>query len=776
MNLKNLMPVLGLTLVGGVALAGETSLWYNQPASKWMEALPLGNGRIGAMVYGGIGEERIALNEISMWSGRPDSTSNDLCGRGNLEAMRAAYFAGDPEKANEIGTEHLTGRMTTFGTHLPLGDLVINMEHPTGQIANYRRQLDLTDATASVTYSIGGVDYKREYITDYPDDVMAIRFTASKPGAITATFALDLLRKADISVTGSGLECTGTVDFPLHGPGGVDFIGGVHIDNEGGEISVTDNGYAVKGADALTVLVDIRTDYKDKDYKKLCRTTLRKASDLGWAKLTGNHKADYSALYDRMDVDFGESVNNHLPTDTRLRLLCSGTPDPGFDALFFQYGRYMLIASSRDHGLRLCSNLQGIWNDNRACNMPWTCDYHLDVNIEQNYWASNRVNLSECNKPLFDYIGLLAEHGSETARKMYGSRGWVAHTVANAWGYTAPGWGVTWGMNVTGGAWMATHLWSHYLYTRDNDYLRLTAYPLLKSCAEFFVDYMAQDPHTGYLLTGPSISPENGYISAKGNHLALDMMPTIDRTMVYEIYNACIEGSKILGVDKKFRTQLEKDIRKLPPLRIGDDGQLDEWYNGARRADPSHRHSSHLLGLFPLNHISVTHTPDLAEASLKGLNIQTSDPNWEDTEWSTANMLCYHARLHDGDAAHGWLQNLFKVFTRDNLMTVSPAGVAMAEEDIFSFDATEASVAGMCEMLLQSHDGFLHFLPALPATWKTGKVSGLCAEGGLTVDLAWEDGVLKSAVVHASDDCTFRVKDRKAPVKLKKGESWQYQI
>ncbi|MDE7115663.1 MAG: glycoside hydrolase N-terminal domain-containing protein [Muribaculaceae bacterium] len=756
--------------------ASETMVWYGQPASKWMQALPLGNGRIGAMVYGGIGEDRIALNEISMWSGRHDPTSNDLCGKDSLAAMREAFFKGDHELGNQIGERNLTGRMTTFGTHVPLGDLTVRMSHPAGQTGNYSRRLDLENAVATVSYTCGDVTYTREYITDYPDDIMAVRFTASRPGCITATFGLDLLRDADVAVTADGLECAGTVDFPLHGPGGVNFIGGVSVSNEGGSVSQGDRTFAVTGADAVTVYIDIRTDYKHSDYKERCRNTLAKGKAAGWDRLLSSHLSDYTSLFGRMDIDLGKSLNSSLPTDTRLALVNSGSADPGFDALFFQYGRYMLIASSRDHGLDLCSNLQGIWNDNRACNMPWTCDYHLDVNIQQNYWASNRTNLAECNKPLFDYIGLLARHGSETARKMYGSGGWVAHTVANAWGYTAPGWGVSWGMNVTGGAWIATHLWSHYLYTRDDEYLRTTGYPLLKSTAEFFVDYMTPDPNTGYLVTGPSISPENGYISPKGNQLSLDMMPTVDRTLVYEIYTACIESSKILGVDKKFRARLEKDIKKLPPLKIGKDGQLDEWYSGVRRADPSHRHSSHLLGLFPMNHISVTHTPALAKASLKGLRIQTSDPSWEDTEWSTANMLCYHARLKNSEEAHGWLQNLFKVFTRENLMTVSPAGVAMAEEDIFSFDATEASVAGMCEMLLQSHDGYLEFLPALPEVWKTGSVRGLCAEGGLQVDLSWTDGRLVSATVTADKDCSFIIKGEEKPVKLKKGEKYIHRI
>lgn len=755
------------------AFGSETTVWYSQPAAKWMEALPLGNGRLGAMVYGGIGQDRVALNEVSLWSGQPDATSSDLCGPEALDEMRQAFFNNDPELANQLGEKYLTGRMTSFGTNLPLGDLTINFSHPAGQTGNYRRELDLATAKATVTYTCGGVDFKREYITDYPDDVIAVRVTASKPGNVSATFALDLLREAAVTTATDGMECAGKVDFPLHGPGGVNFIGGVKVVNEGGTVSKTSDSYTVSNADALTIYIDVRTDYKHDDYKGRCRANLDKNAAKGWDTVSANHLADYSALFNRMDIDLGNSVNSGLPTDTRLRLLRSGAADPGFDALFFQYGRYMLIASSRDHGLDLCSNLQGIWNDNRACNMPWTCDYHLDVNIEQNYWASNRTNLAECNKPLFDYIGLLAKHGKETARKMYGCNGWVAHTVANAWGYTAPGWGVSWGMNVTGGAWMATHLWQHYLYTRDDEYLRTTGYPLLKSAAEFFVDYMTTDPRTGHLVTGPSISPENGYVSAKGNHLSLDMMPTIDRTLVYDIYNACIESSKILGIDKKFRNRLEKDIKKLPPYKVGADGQLDEWYSGVRRADPSHRHSSHLLGLFPLNHLSPERTPELTNASWEGLKIQTSDPNWEDTEWSTANMLCYHARLKNPEIAHGWLQNLFKVFTRDNLMTVSPAGVAMAEEDIFSFDATEASVAGMCEMLLQSYDGYLDFLPALPEVWQTGSVRGLCAEGGLVVDMAWENGKVKNAKISATKDCSFRVKGSDKKINLKKGESYE---
>lgn len=752
-------------------MASETTMWYAGPADEWMEAIPLGNGRIGAMVYGGISRETIALNEISMWSGGRDSTSNDLCGKEALAEMRQAFFNNDPESGNKLGEKYLTGRMTTFGTHVPLGDLRLQFSYPEGQIGNYRRQLDMTTATATVSFTCGDIVYTRQYITDYPDDVMAFRITASRPGSVTATMSLDLLREAKTTATPSGIGFTGTVDFPMHGPGGVDFCGDIRILPEGGTISTSEGAVTVSDADAMTVILDIRTNYNDSAYTETCRSTVDSAVDKGWEKLKSNHVADYSALFGRMSIDLGKSVNSDLPTDVRLGLTRHGVTDPGLDALFFQYGRYMLIASSRPNGTPLCANLQGIWNDNGACNMPWTCDYHLDINIPQNYWSANRANLHECNKPLFDYVAFLAENGRETASRMYGCGGWVAHTVCNAWGYTAPGWGVSWGMNVSGGAWVATHLWSHYLYTRDKEFLRRTGYPLLKSTAEFFLDYMAEDPRSGYLVTGPSISPENGYISPSGNHLSLDMMPTIDRDIVYDIYNACIEASKTLGIDKKFRQRLEKDIKRLPPLQIGSDGQVQEWLGDVRRSDPAHRHSSHLLALFPLGQISPEKTPELAAAARKGLAVQTGNENWEDTEWSTANMLCYYARLKEPQTAYGWLQNLFHAFTRENLMTVSPSGVAMAEYDIFSFDATEASVAGMCEMLLQSYDGCLEFLPALPSEWKTGSVRGLCAEGGLTVDMDWADGKMRTATIYANADCTFRLKDRPQPVTLRKGEN-----
>lgn len=780
--------------MASLATVAANVLWYSTPAEKWMEAMPIGNGRLSGMVFGGIDTETIALNEISMWSGGYDSTANELCGPEALAEMRRAFFSDDPELGNALGEKYLNGHAKSFGTHVPLGNVKFSISNPSSRISDYRRELDMDNAIARVSYTSDGVDFSREVIASWPDSVIAIRFAASQPGMINVGATLDLLRDAEVVANGNTLSYNGKVSFHMHGPGGVEFAGAVRFVPEGGAISAADKAICVEGADALTVLIDLRTNYNRENYAQAVAETIDKAQNRGWEALKSAHVADYTALFSRVKIDLGPDSGHGLPTDVRLRLTKQGVTDPGFDALFFQYGRYMLISSSRPNGMPLCANLQGIWNDNGACNMPWTCDYHLDINTQQNYWSANRANLGECNQPLFGYLGLLARHGADTAAKVYGCRGWVAHTVANVWGYTAPGWGVSWGMNVTGGAWLATHLWSHYLYTLDKDYLRSTAYPILKGCAEFFKDYMVVDPGTGYLVTGPSVSPENGYVSPKGNHLCLDMMPTVDRAMVYDIYTAVIESSKILGVDKKLRKSLEKDIAKLPPIANGSDGQVKEWLGDVRRSDPSHRHSSHLLAVFPLNQITVGSTPDLIEGARKGLALQTSSPNWEDTEWSTANMMCLHARMKDSEMAYGWLQNLFKTFTRENLMTVSPAGIAMAEYDIFSFDATEASVAGICEMLLQSHDGFVELLPALPDAWAEGHVAGICAEGALTADIEWSDKLVKHALLTAGCDnrfrlllpegreakfsvngkpATFDIHDRLANIELKKGDRLQ---
>ncbi len=735
----------------------QNELVYSQPSKTWMGSLPLGNGRLGVMVYGGTATETLALNEVTMWSGQPDLEANKICGRENLDKMRQLMFEGNLPKANELGQQHLNGHCRSFGTHLPFGDLKIDFKANRSMVADYSRVLDMQKGIATVNYRQGEVEYTNEYFCSNPSQIFVARFSATGKGNRSARISLDMLRYGNVKAEGSSLIAQGDARFDKGGPGGVKYTAIVRVVADGGKVTAGNGELTVENANSFTVYTDIRTDFKQPSFAEICEKNVSDAISKGYKKLKKAHIADFRELYDRMDINLGGTLVEGETTDEMFRKAKNGEKNPVFDALFFKYGRYMLISSSRE-GAPLPANLQGIWNDNLACNMPWTCDYHLDVNIQQNYWSANIANLAECNEPLFRYMELLADYGSETAKHMYGCRGWVAHTINNVWGATLPGNGLGWSMNVTGGAWMATHLWTHYDFTRDKEYLRTVGYPLLKRTAEFFVDYMVADPKTGWLLTGPSISPENAFIWTDGNGYSLSMMPTMDRAVVYDIYKACIEASKVLGIDADFRARLERDIKLLPPYQIGKDGGLQEWLMDVERQDPAHRHASHLLGLYPFGEISPLRTPALAKACAVFLDKQTGQKNYEDTEWTRGNMINFYARLKDGDEAYKSIVGLYTGFMRENLMTVSPAGIAGAEEDIFSFDATEAAVSGVCEMILQSYDGFLDFLPALPKEWSSGSIKGICARGGIEADIEWHNNKVVKAVLRS--DCTQKVECR----------------
>lgn len=751
-----------------MAADSKPALVYSRPSAKWMGALPLGNGRLGAMVYGGTDVETIALNEVTMWSGQPDPEANNLCGPDRLREMREAFLSGDYKRGNDLGWQYLCGHGKSFGTNLPFGDLLI--ETGGGDVSGYRRELALDEAVARVGFVCGGTRFSREYFASNPAQALVVRYTADKAHALSATVSMRMLRHSEVTARANQIDITGDARFDKNGEGGVRFRGIVRVMADGGSVRAVGDRLVVDRADAMTIIVDIRTDFQNLNYRSQCLNTVETAASRPYDELKREHVADFKAIFDRMDIDLGRPTTDANTTDEMFAEAHKGLSNPAFDALFFQYGRYMQISSSRENS-PLPSNLQGIWNDNLACNMPWTCDYHLDINIQQNYWSANIANMAETNAPLFTYIGLLAKYGSVTARKMYGCGGWVAHTINNVWGDTAPGSACSWAMNVTAGAWMATHLWTHYEYTLDKDYLREVGYPLLKETAQFFVDYMVEDPKTGYLLSGPSISPENGFRGADGRGYSLSMMPTIDRAVIYDIYNACIQSAKILGIDDDFSRRLQRDIKKLPPLRLLDNGELAEWYIDVVRDDPSHRHASHLLALYPFGQISPFKTPGLAEGCRLFLENQTSHANWEDTEWTRGNNINFYARLLDGEKAYESLKGLYTGFMRENLMTVSPAGIAGAESDIFSFDATEAAVAGVCEMLLQSYDGMLNFLPALPKAWKSGSIKGVCARGGIEADFAWKNRKVVSATLRSRVDQTVnvRVNGKEKTVELKAG-------
>ena len=770
MKVKQVITIVLSAMLGIEVMAADSkpALVYSRPSAKWMGALPLGNGRLGAMVYGGTDVETIALNEVTMWSGQPDPEANNLCGPDRLREMREAFLSGDYKRGNDLGWQYLCGHGKSFGTNLPFGDLLI--ETGGGDVSGYRRELALDEAVARVGFVCGGTRFSREYFASNPAQALVVRYRADKAHALSATVSMRMLRHSEVTARANQIDITGDARFDKNGEGGVRFRGIVRVMADGGSVRAVGDRLVVDRADAMTIIVDIRTDFQNLNYRSQCLNTVETAASRTYDELKREHVADFKAIFDRMDIDLGRSTTDANTTDEMFAEAHKGLSNPAFDALFFQYGRYMQISSSRENS-PLPSNLQGIWNDNLACNMPWTCDYHLDINIQQNYWSANIANMAETNAPLFTYIGLLAKYGSVTARKMYGCGGWVAHTINNVWGDTAPGSACSWAMNVTAGAWMATHLWTHYEYTLDKDYLREVGYPLLKETAQFFVDYMVEDPKTGYLLSGPSISPENGFRGADGRGYSLSMMPTIDRAVIYDIYNACIQSAKILGIDDDFSRRLQRDIKKLPPLRLLDNGELAEWYLDVVRDDPSHRHASHLLALYPFGQISPFKTPGLAEGCRLFLENQTSHANWEDTEWTRGNNINFYARLLDGEKAYESLKGLYTGFMRENLMTVSPAGIAGAESDIFSFDATEAAVAGVCEMLLQSYDGMLNFLPALPKAWKSGSIKGVCARGGIEADFAWKNRKVVSATLRSRVDQTVnvRVNGKEKTVELKAG-------
>ena len=759
-HFKTYLAAMALALSGcqsATDSCGTTELWYAQPAKVWMESLPIGNGRLGAMTYGGIEEEKLALNESTMWSGQYNENQNKPFGREKMNQLRKLFFEGKLSEGNRIAGDNLHGNQTSFGTHLPIGDLKMQFIYPEGKVTGYRRSLSLDEAVSSVSFNSGGVNYKREYFATNPDNVLVLRLTADKQKSITMNMGLDLMRQADLSVEDNQLVFTGKVDFPLHGPGGVCFEGRIAVLADNGEVKMEQSGVGIKEADAVTLIVDVRTDYKSPDYKTLCADGVKKAAAKSYDELKQAHIKDYNTLYNRVSIHFGQDANRALPTDVRWKQVKEGKTDTGLDALFFQYGRYLTIASSRENS-PLPIALQGFFNDNKACNMGWTNDYHLDINTEQNYWAANVGNLAECNAPLFTYIKDLAHHGAKTAEVVYGCKGWTAHTTANVWGYTPASSTIIWGLFPMAGSWIASHLWTQYEFTQDKQYLAETAYPLLKGNAQFILDFLAKDPKSGYLMTGPSSSPENWFRTAGGEEMVASMMPACDRELAYEILSNCVQASEILNTDREFADSLRTAIAQLPPIQLRANGAIREWFEDFEEAHPNHRHTSHLLALYPFSQITLEKTPELAEAARKTIENRLSAENWEDTEWSRANMICMYARLKDAQEAYKSVQLLQGKLSRENLMTVSPGGIAGAEGDIYSFDGNPAGTAGMAEMLVQNHEGYVEFLPCLPVEWKDGSFKGLCLKGGAEATAEWTNAVINKASLKATVDQVLKVK------------------
>ena len=740
----------------------EQVLWYDAPAAAWEEMLPLGNGRLGMMPGGGIESEMLILNEISLWSGCERDYANPDAAE-SLPHIRQALLDGDNAKAQEIMYERFVPRKavdeSSYGSYQVLAGLILDFGHSEQDTKNFRRSLDLRTATAFAEYEYEGITHTRKYYVDRIADVMIIELSADKKGSIN--FDAVLFRpEAETEILDNGtIRMSGELDSGVEGIPGVRYAAYTAVVTENGAVSHGEK-ISVKNADKAWVITSATTSYLEgENYDKVADERLEKvteaASPRKFRRLYQASLKDYTELYDRVELHLKSSSGTEsFSTDRRIEEYAKGAKDNALAVLYYNYGRYLLISSTRPGSLP--PNLQGLWANTR--HTPWNGDYHTNINVQMNHWIAEPGNLSELHHPLTDLTLKLIPSGKKTAKDFYGpqAQGWVLHMMTNVWNYTAPGEHPSWGATNTGGAWLCAHLWEHYLYTNDTDYLT-KVYPALEGASRFFLSTMIHEPQNGHLVTAPSSSPENAFwavspVTGKSSPVSICMGPTMDTQIIRELFSNTIEAYGVLNPDTTipFIDSLDIALNQLPPHKISPNGYLQEWLEDYTEVDPQHRHVSHLYGLHPGNQISPSKTPELAEACRKTLEIRGD----EATGWSRAWKMNFWARLGDGDRALKLFRSLLNPAYMDGDPRRHDSGTypnLFCAHPPFQIDGNFGGAAGISEMLLQSHEGFINPLPALPDEWSDGSLRGFKVRGGATVSLSWKNGELTRIKIKEQD-------------------------